>query len=124
MKTGKQEIITTAKQIKRTEPWVDRHWRNAAAVVYFIICLFDFVVMPAMVYYKDLDKIHAIEDLIDQDKYTATNDKEYAIKIIDRITNEQWEPITLMNGGIFHISYGAILTGATLMWMRDKKNKS
>ena len=84
-------------------------WRFAALIVYLVICVYDFMLVP--VYYgiarMDLDLadymqyLSLIEDPLVQ--------MEYLKKLVS-----QHEPFTLKGGGLFHLSFGAILTASTL----------
>ena len=85
------------------------YWRWTALITYLVICIYDFVVVP--VYYgvsrMGLDladymvHIQAIEDPMVQ--------MEYLKKLVS-----QHEPFTLKGGGLFHLSFGALLTGSAL----------
>ena len=85
------------------------YWRWTALITYLVICIYDFVVVP--VYYgvsrmgMDLADymvhIQAIEDPMVQ--------MEYLKKLVS-----QHEPFTLKGGGLFHLSFGALLTGSAL----------
>ena len=82
-------------------------WRWTALIVYLVICLYDFMVVP--IYYGfarmglDLDDymshLQAIEDPLVQ--------MEYLKKLVS-----QHEPFTLKGGGLFHLAFGALLTGS------------
>lgn len=61
-----------------------RAWRPLAAYVYLIICMFDFVIAPIL---------------------TMLLPEYYNMGV----QYQQWRPITLDNGGIMHVSFGAIL---------------
>ncbi len=84
-------------------------WRLAALVVYLVICVYDFMVVP--IYYgiarmgldlaDYMSHLQAIEDPLVQ--------MEYLKKLVS-----QHEPFTLKGGGLFHLSFGAILTGSAL----------
>ena len=85
------------------------YWRWTALITYLVICIYDFVVVP--VYFglsrMGLDladymvHIQAIEDPMVQ--------MEYLKKLVS-----QHEPFTLKGGGLFHLSFGALLTGSAL----------
>ena len=85
------------------------YWRWTALITYLVICIYDFVVVP--VYYgvsrMGLDladymvHIQAIEDPMVQ--------MEYLKKLVS-----QHEPFTLKGGGLFHLAFGALLTGSVL----------
>ena len=82
-------------------------WRNIVVTVYLIICIYDFMVVP--IYYgvarMGLDladymgHLEAIEDPLVQ--------MEYLKKLVS-----QHEPFTLKGGGLFHLAFGALLTGS------------
>ena len=82
-------------------------WRWTALIVYLVICLYDFMVVP--IYYgvarMGLDladymgHLQAIEDPLVQ--------MEYLNKLVS-----QHEPFTLQGGGLIHLAFGALLTGS------------
>ena len=71
------------------DDWLQSHWRPLAACVYLAICCFDFIVGPIMF------TIFA--------GYTSTG-------------LLMWEPLTVQGGGLFHLSFLAILGVAS--WTR------
>ena len=85
------------------------YWRWTALITYLVICIYDFMVVP--IYYgfarMGLDladymgHIQAIEDPMVQ--------MEYLKKLVS-----QHEPFTLKGGGLFHLAFGALLTGSAL----------
>tara|TARA_R110000850_G_scaffold174952_1_gene300512 strand:+ start:293 stop:571 length:279 start_codon:yes stop_codon:yes gene_type:complete len=85
------------------------YWRWTALIVYLVICIYDFMVVP--IYYgfarMGLDladymgHIQEIEDPMVQ--------MEYLKKLVS-----QHEPFTLKGGGLFHLAFGALLTGSAL----------
>lgn len=84
-------------------------WKTVAAYVYILICIFDFVVMPAYMVYTNRDFSDQVIQIIDE------SNRRYALEIIDRLSLRNWEPVTVYGGGmIFHLSFGAILTGAAV----------
>ena len=90
------------------------YWRWTALIVYLVICIYDFMVVP--IYYgfarMGLDladymgHIQAIDDPMVQ--------MEYLKKLVS-----QHDPFTLQGGGLFHLAFGALLTGSAL----GKKSK-
>ena len=84
-------------------------WRWTALIVYLVICVYDFMVVP--IYYgiarmgldlaDYMSHLQEIEDPLVQ--------MEYLKKLVS-----QHEPFTLKGGGLFHLSFGAILTASTL----------
>lgn len=63
--------------------WFKRDWRVVAAAVYLVINLFDFIIFPIL----SMVLPHYIPGL----------------------AYHPWEPMTTMNGGLFHLAFGAIL---------------
>jgi len=79
---------------RQNEHWVKSYWRPMMGWLYMLICFMDFIGFPfltlmAPVFYKTFGIIHA---------YSA------------------WVPLTLTNGGLIHLAFGAIL-GVTA-WTR------
>lgn len=93
------------------DSWIGILWKPAAAIIYLLICLFDFVVVPV---YMGLwaPKLHeiimAIKDLPADAQIVVLN-----------LELAPWEPLTLKGGGLFHVAFGAIL-GATV-WTRGQE---
>lgn len=99
---------------KREDSWIGIYWRPAAAVIYLIICLFDFIIVPSYIgLYSDtlVEIIMAIKGLPQE-----TQNVVLSLKLA------QWEPLTLKGGGLFHLSFGAILGAAA--WSRGQERIS
>ena len=89
-------------------------WRNIVVTVYLVICIYDFMVVP--IYYgvarmgldltDYMSHLQEIEDPIVQ--------LEYLKKLVS-----QHEPFTLKGGGLFHLSFGAIITGSVFGKNKD-----
>jgi len=92
-------------------------WKWTALIVYVVICLFDFVVVPAYIGLRRPNPAEYIEALADLDDTIVR--LEY-LKVASQGVNRH-EPFTLTNGGLFHISFGALLTGS-VFGMRGKNN--
>ena len=87
---------------KKEEHWVQKYWRPAMAVLYMLICAFDFIIAPFLtmampVFLKSLG---------------ATT-----------INYTQWTSLTLSNGGLIHLAFGAIL-GISAWGRTQEKNAS
>ena len=84
-------------------------WRLAALIVYLVICVYDFMLVP--IYYgiarMGLDLADYMQHL------TAIEDPLVQMEYLKKIVS-QHEPFTLKGGGLFHLSFGAILTGSAL----------
>lgn len=100
------ELSKGMARTARVTSAMSQHWRQAAAYVYLLICLVDFVFMP--LYYEYANA-----------RVDNQNIVSYAMKFDDgasqvaalQILKEQrsWQPITLDSAGWIHISFGAIL---------------
>jgi hypothetical protein len=86
--------------------WMVTHWKPAAAFVYTLICLCDFVVFPAWVGLNRLDLVV----LIDQIKGMDVGIQSQVVSVV----GNGYEPFTLRGSGLFHLAFGALLTGAAL----------
>lgn len=80
------------KSIVEGDNWLQKYWRPAMAVQYFIICMFDFMIAP-----------------ISLSIYSAIRDVPYIV----------WHPLTLEGGGLYHIALGAIL--GVSAWTRGQE---
>jgi len=84
-------------------------WRWTALIVYLTICIYDFMLVP--IYYgiarMDLDLADYMQYL------TLIDDPLVQMEYLKKLVS-QHEPFTLQGGGLFHLSFGAILTGSAL----------
>jgi len=90
----------------------DSKWYAASCVVYFLICLFDFIIVPSWIGLTResyLDLLPLVEDL----------EASVASMVLAR---PQWQPLTLQGGGLFHLAFGAIITGTSVY--RNKNTMS
>ena len=81
------------------------YWRWTALSVYLVICLYDFMVVPIWYGLNRPDLATFIEIL------NTVEDPLIQLELMKKMTG-QHNPFTLMNGGIFHLAFGAILTGS------------
>lgn len=72
--------------------WIKTHWRSYMAMQYLVVCIFDFIIFP-------------IGWALLQDKHGGLL--------------AQWVPITLNNGGMYHMSMATII-GITA-WTKGKE---
>ena len=70
----------------REESWIRSYWRPAIAWQYLAVCVFDFIIFPAVYMY---------------------------------FSQQQWDPITLKEGGFYHLAMAAIIGVAA--WTRGKE---
>jgi len=68
--------------MKQNKDWIRTHWRPMMAFVYMAIVIFDFIIGP--IFWS-------------------------LIQIYGGSVAVQWSPLTLMAGGVFHASMGAVL---------------
>jgi hypothetical protein len=78
-------------ELFKDENWIIRTWRPAMAWLYMAICAFDFILAPILF-------------IVIQAKVSGTI---------------QWQPLTLMAGGLFHLAMGAIVGVAA--WTRGQE---
>ena len=86
------------------------YWRWTALITYLVICIYDFMVVPiwygiSRAMLLDVDSYMTNLQLIDDPMVQM----EYMKKLVS-----QHEPFTLKGGGLFHLAFGALLTGSTL----------
>ena len=82
-------------------------WRWTALIVYLVICIYDFMVVPI---YNGIARMGL--DLADYMSHLKEIEDplvqmEYLKKLVS-----QHEPFTLKGGGLFHLAFGALLTGS------------
>jgi len=86
------------------------YWRWTALITYLVICIYDFMVVPV---WYGLSRAM----LLDVDSYMTNlqliDDPMVQMEYMKKLTS-QHEPFTLMGGGLFHLAFGALLTGSTL----------
>ena len=105
-------------QVEETEKPVEeggtlgKYWKVSCAIIYLIICIFDFLVMPAMItqYSEHIDYSHVFEELAKLESPQAQ------VALINKIDYkvQTWNPLTLQGAGMFHLAFGAILTGVAM----------
>ena len=92
------------------------YWRWTALITYLVICVYDFVVVP--VWYGISRAM-----LLDVDAYMLNlqliDDPLVQMEYLKRLVS-QHEPFTLKGGGLFHLSFGALLTSSSIGNRRNK----
>lgn len=81
---------------KPQEDWMTKKWRPMMAVMYMMVCVFDFIVFPIMFTVVQFWEVQAANDAF-----------------------RQWNPITLGGGGLFHVAMGAVL--GVSAWSRGQE---
>lgn len=98
------------KIMKRFFIWLQEEegWKAFLAIVYAGICVFDFVLVPTWIgIIRELSDVSLTPQLI------QSFDSSVQLRIIEAYTF-QHEPLTLKGGGIFHLAFGALLTGSAI----------
>jgi hypothetical protein len=80
-------------------------WRWTALSIYLLICFYDFMFVPIW-YGLNRPNITAFMDIVN-----STEDTLVQLELLTKLTG-QHNPFTLMGGGLFHLAFGAILTGS------------
>ena len=95
----KQEIVNCDRQLLlgSNESWMKSYWRPAAGWIYLAICFMDFIGFPLLVILAPA----------------------FGMMLGIEVAYEPWTSITLTEGGLIHLSFGAIL-GVTA-WTRGKE---
>lgn len=76
--------------------FMNTKWRPMMAVMYMVVCVFDFVMFPIMFTAVQFWETQAVNDAF-----------------------RQWVPITLQGGGLFHVAMGAVL--GVSAWSRGQE---
>lgn len=90
----------------KTATWMSRHWRAGLAFVYSIICIVDFIVIPSFIGLSRVESLALIDSIISLDSVTQQE--------LIRAIYKDYQPLTLQGSGMFHLSFGALLTGAAI----------
>jgi hypothetical protein len=90
-----RNTTSTTEYIKADEHWLNSHWRPTMGWTYIAICLFDFILAPIFTFW-----------------FFGKTGQEFVA----------WKALTMSDGGLFHLSMGAIL-GITA-WSRGQEKIS
>jgi len=83
---------------KPEEHWVRAYWRPAMGWLYMLICFMDFVMFPLLAMFNPIMM------------------KSFGLT---EVTYSAWESLSLSNGGLIHLAFGAILGVAA--WTRGQE---
>lgn len=83
------------------EDWINRKWRPAMGWMYMAVCIFDFIIFPIL-----WAVVQFWETSVANDAF------------------RQWQPMTLMGAGLFHIAMGAVLGIAVYGRTKEKINQN
>ena len=81
-------------------------WKSLMASVYAVICLFDFIIVPSW--------IGVTRKNLDEKLFLSNNLSEQVQIELIKANFNQHDPFTLRGGGMFHLAFGALLTGSAL----------
>ena len=80
-------------------------WRWTALILYLMICFYDFMFVPIW-YGLNRPDLSMFIDILN-----TVQDPLIQLELLKKPTG-QHNPFTLMGGGLFHLAFGAILTGS------------
>jgi hypothetical protein len=89
------------------ESWINAYWRPIAAITYLVICICDFIILPW---------IFGLKSPSPHEIAIAVRGLDPQVAAVIASPHPQWQPLTLMGSGLFHIAFGAIV-GVTA-WTR------
>jgi len=89
-----------------------KKWHSIAAYVYLTICVYDFILVPVW-----MGLVRAFLVPFDADMLIPF-ETSVQLRLLEAYTF-QHEPFTLKGGGLFHLSFGALLTGSTMFNRRN-----
>ena len=84
-----------------------QRWRWTALIVYLLICFYDFMFVPIW-YGLNRPDISQFMEIIN-----STEEVLVQLELM-KVRTGQHSPFTLMGGGLFHLAFGAILTGSAI----------
>ena len=80
-------------------------WRWSALILYLVICFYDFMFVPIW-FGLNRPELSMFIDILN-----TVEDPLIQLELMKKLTG-QHNPFTLMGGGLFHLAFGAILTGS------------
>ena len=93
-------------------------WKALAGITYLLICVFDFVVVPSWIGVTRHDVLIGFE-------LSKLSNLDVAIQTeLIRGLTYQHEPFTLKGGGLFHLAFGALLTGSAIAGRKNIDDRS
>jgi hypothetical protein len=92
----------------------DEGWKSIMAIVYALICLVDFIIVPGVMSSMRRD---VLNDFVTHQ--LATLDPTVQIEMIKALARPH-QPFTLQGAGVFHIAFGALLTGSAISKFKEK----
>lgn len=105
--------------MKNDNKWYQSVWLPFAAGTYIVICIFDFIVMPVYVTAHNSRIENAVLRTLESKDAAAFADGLIRANQAQR----QWNPLTLLGAGMFHLAFGALLTGGAVTRGFAKKSE-
>ncbi len=100
------------------DKWYQKWWRPCVAFVYLIILLLDFAVMPIIYELDRPDPATAVTLAL---QFENPGAQVQALQTLQAQRN--WQPITILGGGLFHVAMGAILAGSAITRGMEKRQR-
>jgi hypothetical protein len=103
--------------MKRFFTWLqeDEGWKSILAIVYAAICLFDFIISPIM---WNMNRQEALL-MANAIAINGGIHSDIAADMLKAVYREH-TPYTLKGAGMFHLAFGALLTGSAISKFREK----
>jgi hypothetical protein len=112
---------TKLERFFSSEAWYVRLWRPLVAFIYLVICVFDFVAMP-IIYEVYNEKLSPNTAVVEALKF---KDAAAQVQVLQTLSNKRtWTPLTLGAGGLFHLAFGAIITGSAVTRGMEKTQRA
>lgn len=101
------------------ENWFIRNWHPLCGLIFLLICLTDFIIMP--IYFQYENSKYTPDVLVSlSTKYTGGDAQVQALNILHE--QKTWTPMTLSQNGLFFVAFGAILSAG--IWSTNRKGGS
>jgi hypothetical protein len=103
--------------IKQFFIWLqyDEGWKSIMAIVYAIICLFDFIIVPILWNFNRQEALLMANAIAHDPGLNG----EIAVEMLKSLFRVH-TPYTLQGNGMFHLAFGALLTGSAISKFKDK----
>lgn len=104
--------------MKRFFHWLQKEegWKPILAIVYALICLFDFILIPIGLNMMRKEVVH--EHIMNVVSGLDPATQAEFIKAVYR----NYVPLTTQGNGVFHMAFGALLTGSAISGFRNNSN--
>ena len=100
------------------DKWYQKWWRPMVAFVYLGILILDFAVMPIIYEFDRPDPARAVTLAL---QFENPGAQVQALQTLQAQRN--WQPITILGGGLFHVAMGAILAGSAITRGMEKRQR-